>query len=351
MRSIKNKMRDFDKWRRGKMSNLEKVLYRLVNNDTCNQRELLPAESVKSIIILRNNRRIGNMFFLIPYVKLTRKLYPQSRITLMLNEPWQASFFEGLEVDEFIFSHFSMKGGLASLKLLKQLKSTHYDLALVPCSSIEDILFTAALNAKNKIGRFNAKRNLPLTHSFEKTDQEKHSALNNLFMFNSLGHEFSRSDVSHLLEFSTQELEFGAQKRKELIPDGKVIAYFRGARGNKLLDEQTWTSILQKFDEVGDESIQWLEILSPDISGPLALANQTYQNRNMRELAAVLRSVDAFICCDTGPLHLADAAGAKCIGLYNKTNPEVYGVIGDNCVNITDIDNFDAKDVLKQISF
>lgn len=92
MRSIKNQMRNFDKWRRSKMSNLESLLYQLVNNKKNNQSELLPAEQVRSIIIVRNNRRIGNMFFLIPFVKLTRKLYPNSQITLMLNEPWQASF-------------------------------------------------------------------------------------------------------------------------------------------------------------------------------------------------------------------------------------------------------------------
>lgn len=352
MRSIKNQMRNFDKWRRSKMSNLESLLYQLVNNKKNYQSELLPAEQVRSIIIVRNNRRIGNMFFLIPFVKLTRKLYPNSQITLMLNEPWQASFFDGLGVDQFLFSHFSLKSGFDAFKLIKEQKKVAYDLALVPCSSIEDVLFVSVLNAKNKVGRFNPKRALPFTHTFEKNDNERHSALNNLFIFNQLGHSFSRSDINHKLEFSTEELEFAQQKRAELATEQtKVIAYFRGARGNKLLDETTWTNILNRFAQATDQKITWIEIISPDISAPLTMADNTYQNKNMRQLAAVLKEMDAFICCDTGPLHLADAAGAKCIGLYNKTNPEVYGVIGDNCVNVTDIEQFDAQQIFQQISF
>lgn len=352
MRSIKNQMRNFDKWRRSKMVNLEPLLYQVANNNKSNQAELLSVEETRSIIILRNNRRIGNMFFLIPFVKLTRKLYPQSQITLMLNEPWQASFFDGLGVDHFIFSHFSLKSGLASLKLIKEQKQIEYDLALVPFSSIEDVLFVSGLNAKNKVGQFNPRRNGPFTHTFEKNDREYHSALSTLFLFNQMGRDFSRSDINHMLEFSPEELELAKQKRAELSSEKhKIIAYFRGARGNKLLDEATWSNILKRFEKATDEKIVWIEILSPDIAAPLTMADNSYQNKNMRQLAAVLKTMDAFICCDTGPLHLADAAGAKCIGLYNKTNPDVYGVIGDNCVNVTDLEHFDAQQVFKQISF
>ncbi len=352
MRSIKNQMRNFDKWRRSKMVNLEPMLYQLANNNKNNQNKLLSVAETQSIIILRNNRRIGNMFFLIPFVKLTRKLYPHSRITLMLNEPWQASFFDGLGVDQFLFSYFSLKSGLKSLQLIKEQKHEEYDLALVPFSSIEDVLFISGLNAKNKIGQFNPRRNVAFTHTFEKNDQEFHSALSSLYLFSQIGHNFSSSDIDHKLEFSSEELTFAQKKRAELAPEQtKIIAYFRGARGNKLLDETTWTNILNRFAQATDERITWIEILSPDISGPLTMADNTYQNKNMRQLAAVLKEMDAFICCDTGPLHLADAAGAKCIGLYNKTNPEVYGVIGDNCVNVTDIAQFDAQQIFQQISF
>jgi ADP-heptose:LPS heptosyltransferase len=52
------------------------------------------------------------------------------------------------------------------------------------------------------------------------------------------------------------------------------------------------------------------------------------------------------MCADTGPLHLADAAGAACIGLFTNTNIEHYGCLNDRSVNVTDIKNFDVNATL-----
>lgn len=59
--------------------------------------------------------------------------------------------------------------------------------------------------------------------------------------------------------------------------------------------------------------------------------------------------MDGFICCDTGPLHLADAAGANCIGLYTHTSIERYGLLGSNTVNVDGLDNLDAAQILKSL--
>jgi ADP-heptose:LPS heptosyltransferase len=127
------------------------------------------------------------------------------------------------------------------------------------------------------------------------------------------------------------------------------IAYFRGARGDKRLSDATWLSILNKFESDSNYNIQWIEILSPDIVVPLKDGILTFSSNDMRHLASCLKNMDAFICCDTGPLHLADAAGVNCIGLFNKTNPIVFGVLGNNSINVEDIVNFDAREILSDI--
>lgn len=56
---------------------------------------------------------------------------------------------------------------------------------------------------------------------------------------------------------------------------------------------------------------------------------------NLRELAWILREADLVIGGDTGPLHLADALGAKVIGLYGPTDPRRNGPYGqlDHCID------------------
>jgi ADP-heptose:LPS heptosyltransferase len=63
-------------------------------------------------------------------------------------------------------------------------------------------------------------------------------------------------------------------------------------------------------------------------------------------LSAVLAHVDIFFCADTGPLHLADAAGANCVGLFNVTTPEHFGCLGNRALNIDDIEGLDPFSVL-----
>ena len=42
------------------------------------------------------------------------------------------------------------------------------------------------------------------------------------------------------------------------------------------------------------------------------------------EFASIARGAKLFVGCDSGPLHLAAAAGARCVGLYGPKDPAVY---------------------------
>jgi len=56
---------------------------------------------------------------------------------------------------------------------------------------------------------------------------------------------------------------------------------------------------------------------------------------NLRELAWLLQKAEVVIGGDTGPLHLADALGAKVIGLYGPTDPRRNGPYRQpqNCID------------------
>jgi ADP-heptose:LPS heptosyltransferase len=52
------------------------------------------------------------------------------------------------------------------------------------------------------------------------------------------------------------------------------------------------------------------------------------------ELAAVAAESDLVISNDTGPLHLAAAAGARVIGIYTCTNPALTGPFGPRVATV-----------------
>lgn len=344
---ITNSLRDFDRYRRRNMASLEPLLYALMNNNKANQARLIPAEQVKTVLIVRNNKRIGNMFFLIPFVKQVRAAYPNAKITLLLAKPWQQSLFEGLGIDEFRFSEFSFSKCINSFRELKQLKKTCFDLLLTPTASVEDTLIASMLTAKNKVASYHQRRDQTFTHTYRPQNGEKHTALNKLYLIEKITGEHDLP-ICHHMSFTEQELQQGRFAKEALYQEKSLcVAFFRGARGKKKLSNNEWLNILDKFAAKSGQKIQWIEILSPDITEPLQPGTKVFHSRDMRHLASFLRNVDAFLSCDTGPLHLADAAGANCIGLFNQTNPQVYGVIGETSVNINSIDELDLPKFLQ----
>ena len=346
---LKNALRNFDRKRRDKMAVLEPVLYHVLKNEKNRESGLLKKEVVKSILIIRNNKRIGNMYFLIPFVKQMRVNYPDAHITLMLNQPWQRDVFSNMGIDDFVFSYFSTRGMYSFVRSMRELRKKAYDLVVLPYSSVEDTMICSMLSAKNKVATFNPRRNAAFTHTFKKDDERMHAALSSLYLIPLMGNELSLP-ICHHLEWTQQELDDGVVAKQNLYQGSKLcIAYFRGARGNKCLSDAAWLSILNKFENDSNDNIEWVEILSPDITAPLKDGTLTFRSNDMRHLASCLKNMDAFICCDTGPLHLADAAGVHCIGLFNKTNPTVFGVLGEHSINVENIVYLDVRDILRNV--
>ena len=55
---------------------------------------------------------------------------------------------------------------------------------------------------------------------------------------------------------------------------------------------------------------------------------------NLHQLAALSAESDLLISNDTGPLHLAAAAGARVIGIYTCTNPALTGPFGPRATTV-----------------
>ena len=55
----------------------------------------------------------------------------------------------------------------------------------------------------------------------------------------------------------------------------------------------------------------------------------------LTELVTLARNARLFVGCDTGPLHMAAAAGTTCIGLYGPTLPERCGPYGPRHIAVS----------------
>lgn len=343
--SARDLLRRFDRMRRDHTSHLAKWIYRQLGHSRHLVADRLPASEVKTILVVRNNKRIGNMYFMLPFIQELRACYPEADIDLMIIDDSQGGIFLNLGLRNIIVSQFAFVTAWPFIKSLFRTRRTVYDLLLMPHSSASDTIICAFLHARNKVAFWGEETVGVFRHSRKIELQSHHAALTALALLGDLRHE--THDVDHTMVFSDEE----NAKAEQIVASlkgtaSKCFAYFRGARGAKIVDDLTWHEIRKKFDLAAQGNVQWVEILSPDITEPLIAGTTTYQSADLRLLGNVLKHVDLFICADTGPLHLADAANARCVGLYNVTNPLHYGCLNSHSVNVTDIANLDAHATL-----
>jgi ADP-heptose:LPS heptosyltransferase len=141
----------------------------------------------------------------------------------------------------------------------------------------------------------------------------------------------AKADLKNLLE------------KNSISQDSKVIALFRNARFDKKIADEWWKEWYRELKKLNRDVVV-IDILSPDITTKLEDDFLTYQNKNLRVLGAFFRACNLYVSADTGPLHLAASAGAKSLALFNKTDINTYGTIGDLHKTV-DINNLLAKDV------
>jgi ADP-heptose:LPS heptosyltransferase len=345
---LRNFLRQFDQRRRHYTAGLSTWAWRWLGRDRvlCDKR--LAADEIKRILVVRNNKRIGNMYFLLPFLHQLRQAYPDAQIDLMVINASQARIFEHMPLGRVWVSNFSFATAYQFFQCLRQCRAQPYDLLFMPHPSSTDILIGGLLHARNKVSFASDRVNAVYRHAIEAPHASAHAAKTPLALIDS-GPTQDHS-VNHLMALTEQERTAAQHAVMSLKGDAKLcFAYFRGARGKKIISDNDWLAIRQRFEQASTVPIAWVEILSPDITTPLTPETPTWQSKDLRQLGAFLAACDLFICGDTGPLHLADAAGARCLGLFTATSPVHYGCMGKDCVNVTDLTSLPYERVLADL--
>jgi ADP-heptose:LPS heptosyltransferase len=148
------------------------------------------------------------------------------------------------------------------------------------------------------------------------------------------------------LEITTGEenkryaVEFLASKG---VTDTDILA---GLIPNAGFHTRRWTS--EKFgqlaDRLHDDSGCRIILFGAESDRPVleeVAANTTapvifedFSRKSIMDSAALMEKCDIIVGVDSGPLHVADAVGTPCVGIYGPTLPERFGLLGGNCIEI-----------------
>lgn len=282
---------------------------------------------------------IGDVIHTLPSLSALRKgLGKKARIDWLVEEAASGILKNNQLIDNVIIAKRGWKKHLRdNLKTANYLAGQHYDMALDFQGLLKSGIWVYLSKAKRRVGFSNSRE---LSHIFlnEKLppfDIEKHAVDRYLTLARHAGGLVEGADFSLNIPRASKD---SGQKilQKNGVPKGSrfVVLIARARWETKLWDDRKFAELAKKVSEntglipvfVGSEGDRGaLEKIKAD-SGAKAinLAGLT----NLDELAAVLKLSSLVVTVDSGPMHLAAAAGAKIVALFGPTAPWRTGPYG-----------------------
>lgn len=292
---------------------------------------------------------IGDVVQTLPALEALKKTYPVSEITWVVEEA-AANILEGhplinrLLVSRrkawlrMLWNPFTVARGFCNIfRFIRELRSIRYDIAIDFQGLFKSGIVIGLARAIRKIG-FDRTREysyLFLNERLPAFDIERHALERYLDVARHLGAHDPSSSCTLPID---QEVAVVKQRLERLKAPGRPLMVVNPAARWKT---KLWLE--RNFAELADRLVEEKKAVviftgSPDDRAAndriLSMMREKALNwageTTLKELAALASLSEFFITTDTGPMHLAAAAGARVVALFGPTAPWRTGPYGES---------------------
>ncbi|MEW6620406.1 MAG: glycosyltransferase [bacterium] len=290
-------------------------------------RKKLP-RSIKKILVIDFNL-IGDLLFTTPTIKAIKQNFNNSHLSIVVNSTGVDVVRNNPYIDEIIVFDRKHKNIINQIKFILKIRKQRFDLVVDLYNGTRSAVLAWLSRAKYRVGkgtdwnkiffnlRFIPKKNLTycIEEGFEKLGL--------------LGIDIEHIDKKLVMEVSNQDREYIKQLFK-IKEDELVIVINPGAGA----PSRRWS--VEGYARVADVLIEKYKakvILSPNLGQEeFAFQIKRLMSRtplvspvlNLNQIAALGEIATVFIGTDTGPLHIAAAAGAPVVTIFLSTSPSMH---------------------------
>lgn len=299
----------------------------------------------KQRILIFNVNWLGDVLFSTATIRNVRRNYPESYIACVIPSRCYPILKGNPHLDEVIIfdekdRHRSM---LAKLNFINLLRSKKFDTVFLLHRSFSRALICRLAGIGQRIGHNTKKRSFLLT---QKISLPKKDSLHRidfyLHVIEKAGLRVEDRYLDFILAPEEEKYVEDFLSRNSVNKDDFVVALNPG--GNWM--PKRWPK--EYWAELADKLISRMKarvIITGSISD-LPLASQIKEKMaekpllacgvfNIKHLGALAKRADLFITADTGPMHIANAVGAKkIIAIFGPTAKEITGPYPDTNVVI-----------------
>lgn len=294
------------------------------------------------ILVCRLNKRLGNVLFLTPLLTSLAATFPQARIDVLLRDPRHADLLQNLPGIDRVWAPPAKPAShlWALFIFIRALRKRGFDLAIDPNDmSVSNRLGVLLSGAKKRLGFAGEDQWLRLDYAAPRPHNEPHQALAALHL---LSQGFTGLEATLLGNYKVLPGEkavaaaadhwrtaFGGEP-----PQTPVLGFFIQATDAKQLPQSWWHTWLAAIQNTADAP-RLLQLLPPGDTPALSPEVAFTRIAPLDELAATLAHLSVFVAADSGPMHLAAAAGIPTLGLFCATDPAHYRPLGLGCSTLT----------------
>lgn len=294
------------------------------------------AELSPSRVCLIKPSALGDVVHALPVLAALRRRWPEAHIAWVVNSGLRGLIEGHPQLDEVIpFDRARAKAtpaGLAGIgRFLLGLRRRRFDLAIDLQGLLRSGLMTAATGAPTRVGLADAREGATrfYTHRIAAPAGNRHAVDVMLAVAAAFGADVSRPRFDPPI--SPEDRRWAAEALAGL--PRPVVVFNPGARWlTKRWPPEHFAAVARRA--AAERGAGVVVVGSPEDRpladavlrslGPVA-ALDLCGRTTLPQLAAVAAAADLFVSNDTGPLHLAVAAGAKVVGIYTCTSPEKTG--------------------------
>jgi lipopolysaccharide heptosyltransferase II len=287
-------------------------------------------------ILIFNVNWLGDVLFSTATIRNIRRNYPDSFIACIIPSRCYPILKGNPHLDEIIIfdEKERQRSSLAKLRFVQLLKTKKFDVVFLLHRSFTRALICRLAGIPQRVGYYTKKRGFLLTKRIKPVARD---ALHRIDYYLNIIEKAGLKVEDRYLEFfiDDKDVKFVDEflNKKSIGKDGFLVAINPG--GNwlpKRWPEVNWAILADKLiTEFGARVIitgSYTDIYTAQKIRDLMKEKPIIASGvfNLKQLGALCKRLDLFITADTGPLHIANALGAKrIIALFGPTSPEITG--------------------------
>ena len=293
---------------------------------------------IKKILLIRQDRRLGNLILTLPLVSAIRKTFPRIHIGYLTDE----KFAEVLEMCPEIEEVFVMKRSwfwnpFKFHSIIKKIRKSNFDLALDLSDennfSLSNAWLTYLSQAPIRAGYEKAQNKGFLNLEVPIIHKERHGIERHPDLLRFLAGEFPTPEFNLKIDSENKSWAENYLVKQKVSSADFLIGIHIGGRGKKRWGIENFAELINwltkenykiiVFWGKGEEKL--LSHLRREGNDKIIISDLL----TMPKLAAVIKRCNLFISSDTGPMHLAVALKIPTLAIFTDSDAKKYGPQGE----------------------